>query len=217
MTPQLGVGTIVLLAELSHRAVHGGRDVVWTGFPPAPTDLGDVHHALAESGLVDRVTLSMADASAPAGEQLDAFDRGIRCAAGDALLVVFAETGRVHAVEERLPVLARRAGVTVVVAPLDGSATAPLPGGSPYLASVEFDVERARRRQWPAISPASWSKVAHPEIAPLAERARATTSDALEQYLAQRFLTTEPITCPPGESVALEDLRRDVARLLGDG
>ena len=159
LTPGYGLGAIVLIAELSYRAATSGRDVVWTGFAQAPTDLGDIHHALAEADLVDRVTLSMAAPTAPLTEQLVALDRGISHRRDGALLVVFGETGRLHTIDERLATLAARNGVTLVVAPLDGSVGPPRPNGSPYLASIEFDVERARRRRWPAVGSASWSTI----------------------------------------------------------
>jgi hypothetical protein len=208
LTPGFGLGALVLVAELSHRA---GRRVVWTGFVQAPTDLGDVHHGLAETGISDRVTLSMASPSASVDEQVAALDRGIALAGDDAFLVVFAETGRLSAVEERLPTLATRDAVTLVVAPLDGSAAPPRPTGSPYLASIVFDLDRARAGRWPAVGRESWSKVATTD---LADRARAAHSDELDAYLAQPFFTAEPIIGAPGLSVPLDELHAEVEALL---
>ncbi len=177
LTPGFGLGAVVLVAELSRRAATSGRGVVWTGFVQAPTDLGDVHHGLAECALTDDVTVSMAPPAAPMTEQVAALDRGIQHAGDDDLLVVFAETGRLQSVDERLAALAARDGVTLIVAPLDGSATPPRRDSSPYLASIVFDAERAKRQRWPAVSSASWSKVGSPEMTALAERARTETTD----------------------------------------
>jgi hypothetical protein len=214
LTPRFGVGAIVLVSELSYRAVAAGRSVVWTGFVQAPTDLGDVHHALAESDLVEHVLLCMASPAASVEEQVASLDRGIRRARGNALLVVFAESGRLRFVDERLGALAARDGITLVVAPLDGSVEPPRRNGTPYVASVEFDLDRALRQRWPAIGPSSWSKVGDPEVVELAARARASMTDALDAYLSQPFYVAEPATGVPGESVPLEVLRERVAALL---
>jgi RNA polymerase sigma-70 factor (ECF subfamily) len=214
LTPGLGIGAMVLIAELCHRAAKNGRRVVWTGFVQAPTDLGDIHHGLAESDIADIVTVSMAAPTAPEAEQVAALDRGIALAGDDALLVVFVETGHTSAVDERLPALARRDALTLVVSPLDGSVPAPKPTGSPYLASITFDVERAKRGRWPAISSGSWSKVADGDMAELAERARACTSDELDAYLSQPFAIAEPVTGEPGTSVSLDELRAQVSVLV---
>lgn len=214
LTPGFGIGAMVLVAELSHRAARSGQRVVWTGFVQAPTDLGDVHHGLAESGITDAVDVYLAPPTATVDEQVAALDRGIAAAGDDAFLVVFEETGRLTAVEERLPALAERAARTLVVAPLDGSVSPPAPTGSPYLASIVFDVERARRQRWPAISSESWSKVADPDGAALAEQARAGMTDELDAYLAQPFFIAEPVLAAPGTSVRVEELRANVRELL---
>ena len=93
LTPGFGLGAVVLISELSLRAARTGAPVVWTGFVQAPTDLGDVHHALAEAALLDHVHLSMASPLATVEERVAAFDRGIGLAGDDGFLVVFAETG----------------------------------------------------------------------------------------------------------------------------
>jgi RNA polymerase sigma-70 factor (ECF subfamily) len=216
LTPGFGLGAVVLITELSYRAAANGQRVVWTGFVQAPTDLGDIHHALAASDLVSTVTVSMADPGRPVAQQIAALDEGIRLAGDRAFLVVFAEQGRLQSIEERLGVLARRDGVTLVVAPLDDPAPPPRPHGSPYLASIEFDPERARRWRWPAVASTSWSKVATPEIGALASRARAGMTDALDEYLSQPFFTAEPMTGRPGASVSDEELRGRVSELLND-
>lgn len=213
LTPGFGLGALVLVGELCHRFAAGGRRVVWTGFVQAPTDLGDVHHTLAEAGITDLVEVSMADPAATVDEQVAAFDRGIALAGDDAFLVVFAETDRNGAVEERLPALAGRGTVTLVVSPLDGSTPPPKPNGSPYLASIEFDIDRARKGRWPAISRASWSKVADPTMRDLAARARAMESDPLEEYLCQPFYVAEPFLAP-GEWISRDELRDRVRDLV---
>ena len=216
LTPGFGVGAVVLISELSYRFACAGRTVVWTGFVQSPTDLGDVHHALAESDVGDRVTVSMAAPSAPLRAQVSALDEGIHVAQQEAgtLLVVFAETGRLHMIDERLAVLAARDGLTLVVAPLDGSVDPPRPTGSPYLASIVFDVDRARRGQWPAVGAASWSKVGEPAVAALAEAARAHVTDALDEYLAQPFFVAEPFNGRAGEVVAPDELLTSVRALV---
>ena len=214
LTPGFGIGAVVLVAELSHRAAKSGRPVVWTGFVQAPTDLGDVHHALAESDVSDQVQLYMAAPTATMEQQIAALAQGIVAAGDDGFLVVFAETGRLSAVEERLPALAERNGVTLVVAPLDGSVVPPSQTGSPYLASVVFDVERALAGRWPAVGADSWSKVADAEGADLAARARDGMTDELDAYLAQPFFVAEPVMGVSGESVPLDELRSAVERLL---
>ncbi len=213
LTPGYGLGAIVLIAELSYRAATRGRLVVWTGFAPAPTDLGDIHHALAESDLVDRVTVSIAAPTAPPRDQLAALDRGISRAGDGALLVVFGETGRLHTIEERLAALAARNGVTLIVGPLDGSVGPPRRHGSPYLASIEFDAERARRGRWPAVGSSSWSRSSDVATAALAERARAGMTDALDDYLAQPFFVAEHVTGRPGELVTGDELHDRVSEL----
>ena len=213
LTPGFGLGALVLVGELCHRFAARGRRIVWTGFVQAPTDLGDVHHALAESGMTEIAEVHLASPTASDAEQVAALDRGIAAAGDDAFLVAFAETGRHHLVEERLPALAARDAVTLVVGPLDGSAEPPTPKGSPYLASIQFDIDRARKGRWPAIAAASWSKVADPEIADLADRARANRSDALEDYLSQPFFVAEPFF-GDGEHVPLSQLKHDLHALL---
>jgi hypothetical protein len=219
LTPGFGLGAIVLVSELSYRSARRGRPVVWTGFVQAPTDLGDVHHALAESGLAETITLAMAAPSADLDEQLAALDVGLAAAGDDAFLVVFAETGRMRAIDERLAALAARNAVTLVVAPLDGSVRPPDRDGTPYAASIVFDVERATRGQWPAVGADSWSKVAGPELAALADRARAAIAGGalqglLHEYLCQPFFVAEPVMGRPGESVTLDGLQAEVARLV---
>lgn len=214
LTPGFGLGAVVLVAELSLRAARRGIDVVWTGFVQTPTDLGDLRHAVAEADLRGRVRLSMAPASASPEEQVAALDQAIASARPGAFLVVFTETGHKHVIDERLGRLAARDGVTLVVAPLDGSAEPPQQRGSPYQASIVFDRERARKGRWPAIGADSWSKVADPNLAELAERARACRGDALEDYLCQPFFVAEPMTGRPGEAVPVDELRRRIAELL---
>jgi RNA polymerase sigma factor (sigma-70 family) len=217
LTPGFGIGAMVLVAELSARAARAGHHVVWTGFVPAPTDLGDIRHALAECALVDDVVLFMAPHTVTRGEQVAALDRGVAHAAPDgALLVVFSETGSLHLVEERLAALAARPGVTLVVGPLDGSSPPPRPDGSPYLASIEFDRDRAVRGRWPAVGSASWSKVADQATAALADRARAHMTDELDEYLAQPFFVAEHVLDTPGEHVPVDELRSRVEALVGD-
>jgi RNA polymerase sigma factor (sigma-70 family) len=212
LTPGFGLGAVVLIDELSYRASASGRRVVWTGFAQAPTDHRDMRHSLAEAGISDRVQLVVAPPTAPAAEQIAALDAGIAAAGNDAFLVVFAETGRLSAVEERLPALAARDAVTLVVAPLDGSVPPPNLAGSPYVASIEFDVERARAGRWPAISERSWSKVGDTD---LARRARAGRTDALDDYLTQAFYVAEPlISRGPGVSVTLDELHATVEAML---
>jgi hypothetical protein len=214
LTPGFGLGAVVLVCELSLRAIRSGRAVTWTGFVQAPTDLGDIHHALAEGGISDAVRVSLAAPTAPLREQVSAFERGVRGAGERDLVVVFAETGRLHAVDERLGELARREGVALVVAPLDGTVSAPRRDGSPYLASIVFDAERAKRQRWPAIGSDSWSKVGDAETQTLAARARVEMSEALDEYLCQPFFVAEHVTGQPGESVPVEELRARVAALL---
>jgi RNA polymerase sigma-70 factor (ECF subfamily) len=215
LTPGFGLGAIVLVSELSYRARRRGIPVVWTGFVQAPTDLGDVHHALAEAGIAASVEVSMAAPSARAPEQLAALDRGIALAGDDAFLVVFEETGHVQAVEERLAALAARPAVTLIVAPLDGSVPAPAERGSPYLASIVFDIGRAKAGRWPAVGAGSWSVVADPVTAALATRARAEMNDDLDAYLVQPFFVAEPVMGRPGESVDPDELRAGVSACLG--
>lgn len=212
-----GLGAMVLLAELSRRAAARGAPVVWSGFVPRPLDLGDLRHVLAETDLTDTVTLALADPSAPAERQTEAFAAGIAAAGPGALLVVFGEIGFRHAIEERLFELADRDGQTIVVSPLDGDAEIPRPGSGPYAASIVFDRRRAQRGRWPAVGAASWSRVASPRIADLAARARQALSDELDAYLCQPFHVAEHVHAGPGETVSVDDLAADVTRLLGLG
>ena len=103
--------------------------------------------------------------------------------------------------------------MTLIVAPLDGSAPPPK-AGSPYLASITFDVERARRHRWPAVGSESWSKVCPVETAELAERARDAMTDEIDAYLSQPFQSAEPVTGVPGESVPVDELRARIRQLL---
>jgi RNA polymerase sigma factor (sigma-70 family) len=214
LTPGFGLGAVVLIAELSCRAARRGRRVVWTGFVPAPTDLLDMHHGIADAGLADDVELSVAPPDAPAAAQVARLDEGIRWAGDDAFLVVFTESGHQQSIEERLLALSHRAAVTLVVGPFDGSALPPKPHGSPYRASIVFDAERARRHRWPAVGSASWSKAADPAMHALAERARRDMSDELDAYLAQRFFVAEHVTGRPGETVTVDEMRGRVSALM---
>jgi RNA polymerase sigma-70 factor (ECF subfamily) len=220
LTPGFGIGAVVLVAELSTRFARAGHGVVWTGFVQAPTDLGDVAHALAESGIGDTVDLHLDAPTAPREAQVAALDRGI-AAAGDGLLVVFEETGFGAVIDERLPALARRAGTTIVVAPLDGSVAPPPANGTPYLASITFDIERARRGQWPAVGHRdSWSKAVDADGAALAAAARDVIErgdDAaarLHEWLAQAFFVSEAVLDVPGVFTPVEELRASVRALV---
>jgi RNA polymerase sigma-70 factor (ECF subfamily) len=215
MSPGFGLGAIVLIAELSARFASRGHGVVWTGFSQAPTDHGDLHHVVAQSGLHDVVVVSIAPANAPYDDQMHALDRGIALAGKAALLVVFEEHGRAHAIDERLHRLARRQGVTLVIGPLDGGADPPVSAGSPYFASIRFDSDRARRRQWPAISSASWSKITDPRHTALATLARHRPSDELEELWTQPFVVAEPFTGRSGESTSMDELLDRVAQIIG--
>jgi hypothetical protein len=158
--------------------------------------------------------VSIAAPTAPPREQLAALDRGISRAGDGALLVVFGETGRLHTIDERLAALAARNGVTLIVGPLDGSVGPPRRNGSPYLASIEFDAERARRRRWPAVGSTSWSRSGDVASAALAERARTGMTDALDEYLAQPFFVAEHVTGRPGELVTPDELHDRVSELV---
>ena len=221
LTPGFGLGAVVLLGELSHRWVASGRNVVWTGFVPAPTDETDMAHALAESGLDDRVRLVVAAPTTPRSQQIAAFDRGIDTAGDDALLVVFEETGFGGAIDERVARLAQRSGTTIVVGPLDGTVAPPVPKGSPYLASITFDVERARRGQWPAVGhEGSWSKAMDGDGASLAAAARdvlaggGDAATSLHECLSQPFFIAEAVLDVPGEFVPRDDLRAELAAIV---
>ena len=68
-----------------------------------------MHHGLAESDLTDIVTVSMAPPTASMDEQVAALEHGIHLAGPGAFLVVFGETGRLHAIDERLAALSAHA------------------------------------------------------------------------------------------------------------
>jgi RNA polymerase sigma-70 factor (ECF subfamily) len=214
VTPAFGVGAVVLISELSLRAARTGARVVWTGFVQSPTDLSDVHHGLAEAGIETLVELCMCDPRERLPVQLAAMDRGLQAAGDDAFLVVFADTGKVQHVEARLADLAVRPAITVVVAPLVGDDEPPEPDGSPYLAAIRFDPERARRHRWPAVATTSWSKVADPEIARFARIVSGGLTDAVDEYLAQPFFVAEPMTGVSGEHTSSASLRASLARML---
>jgi hypothetical protein len=129
--------------------------------------------------------------------------------------VVFAESGRLQHIEERLGAVAARPGLTLVVAPLDGTVNPPARDGSPYAASIVFDPDRARRRRWPAVGPDSWSRVVDADLASLAARARAHPPDGFDGYLDQPFHVAAPVTGVPGEHVGPAELRAAVAALVG--
>lgn len=220
LTPGFGLGAVVLVAELSRRWADAGREVVWTGFVQAPTDLGDWTHGLAESGIAGVVRSVLEPPTAPRDAQIAALDRGIASAADDALLVVFEETGFGSAIEERLPALAARRGTTIVVAPLDGSVAPPACTGTPYLASITFDIERARRGQWPAVGHVdSWSKAGDADGAALAAAARTAMDDdtlaaEMHELLCQPFFITDAVLDIPGEHTTTDELRAAVAAIV---
>jgi RNA polymerase sigma-70 factor (ECF subfamily) len=218
-TPDTGVGSTVLLAELSWRASGEGRRVVWAGFAPTPLDAGDFAHGLAELGVAECVHLGVAAHDASLNEQLDAFETAVDHAGDDAMLVVFEAEGRVADVERRLPELATRNATTIVVAPFDHQP--PSPVGSPYAASVAFDCDRAGRGQWPAVGAAgSWSRVADAAIGSFAARARAliaaggSRADALQSWLSQPFLCAEPFSANPGSVVVRSQFDVELEQLL---
>ena len=215
LAPGYGSGAIVLLCELSRRAAITGQSVVWTGFVPSPLDLGDVRHFVAESGIADHVLLALAAPDAPDREKTAALDAGMVAAAQGGLLVVFNETGHRLTVDQRLMELAERPGTTIVVAPLHSTPESPRHGARPFLASIAFDAERAASGRWPAISPESWSLVATPRMAVLAEQARAAMTDELDQYLCQPFHVAEHILGIPGETVEPDELHAEVSALVG--
>ncbi len=212
------LGAIVLLTELSWLAARRGERVVWTGFLPRPVDLGDVHHGLADAAISDDVTVALALPTATDEELGAAFHAGVRAADEGGLLVVFTEAGHLHVVDEQMIALASRPGLTIVVGPLEDPPPPPSrpPGGGPYLAAIEFDEQRAARGRWPAISSRSWSTVASPDMAELADRARAHGTDALDRYLSQPFHVTSHITAMAGESTDIDELRARVAELVDE-
>lgn len=214
LAPGYGSGAIVLLCELSRRAAITGQRVVWTGFVPSPLDLGDVHHFLAESGIADDVLVALAEHAAPDREKTAALDAGMVAAAHGGLLVVFNETDHLITVDQRLMELAERPGTTIVVAPLHATPEPPKPGTRPFLASIAFDPQRAARGRWPAISSESWSLVATPEMATLAEKARVAMTDELDTYLSQPFHVAEHIIGIPGETVELAELHSEISQRL---
>jgi RNA polymerase sigma factor (sigma-70 family) len=215
LAPGYGLGAIVLISELSRRAAISGQRVVWTGFVPSPLDLGDLHHAVAESGIAGHVVLAMAAPAAPDREKTAALDAGMAAAADGGLLVVFNEIGHLLTVDQRLMELAERPGTTIVVAPLQATSEPPRHGSRPFLASIAFDATRAARGRWPAISSESWSLVATPRMATLAEHARLAMTDELDQYLSQPFHVAEHILGIPGETVESAELHSEVSKRLG--
>ncbi len=182
LAPGYGLGAIVLLSELSRRAAISGQSVVWTGFVPSPLDLGDLRHAVAESGMADNVTLAFAAPTAPDEEQTAALDAGLAAAENGGLLIVFNEIGHLVTIDERLMQLAERPGTTILVAPLQATSQPPQYGTGPFLASIAFDTQRAARGRWPAISSESWSLVASPQMAALAGQARLAMTDELDSF-----------------------------------
>ena len=125
------------------------------------------------------------------------------------------ETGHLLATDQRLMELAKRPGTTIVVAPLEATSQPPPHGARPFLASIVFDPQRAARGRWPAISSESWSLVAEPEMAALAEQARFAMTDELDQYLSQPFHVAELVLGIPGETVEPDELHAEVARRIG--
>lgn len=208
-----GTGAMVLLCELSRRWVAGGHRVTWTGFVPRPLDLGDLHHGLAEGGLADDVNVAIADHTAPIEQRRARFVAAVAAAGAGDVLVVFGDAGFRDVIDERLFDLAGRDGLTVVVSPVDDPEL-PRRGAGPYLASIRFDRDRARRGRWPAISADSWSVTASPEMVELADRARLHMTDELDDYLCQPFHVAEHVTARPGESETPADLATEVARRL---
>lgn len=214
MTPGYGLGAIVLIGELSRRSIASGRRVVWSGIASRPLDVGDVHHAAAESGLGDDVTVAVASSTAPTHRKAETLDIGIAAATGSDLLIVFTETGHLHLLDERLAILAARPGVTIVVAPMIDPPPAPAPGTGPYRAAITFDEQRAARRCYPAISSNSWSTVAPHALAELAAAAREHPTDALNEYLTQSFEVAEHVTAEPGDTTSLHELHAQVAAIV---
>ncbi len=215
LAPGYGLGAIVLLSELSRRAAISGQSVVWTGFVPSPLDLGDLRHAVAESGMADNVTLAFAAPTAPDEEQTAALDGGLAAAENGGLLIVFNEIGHLVTIDERLMQLAERPGTTILVAPLQATSQPPQYGTGPFLASIAFDTQRAARGRWPAISSESWSLVASPQMAALAGQARLAMTDELDRYLSQPFHIAEHILGVPGETVEVDELHSEVSKRIG--
>lgn len=215
LAPGYGLGAIVLLTELSRRTAITGQRVVWTGFVPSPLDLGDLHHAVAESAIADHVLLALAAPAAPDDEKTAALDAGMAAAADGGLLVVFNETDHLLTIDQRLMDLAERPGTTIVVAPLQATTEPPKRGARPFLASIAFDTARAARGRWPAISSESWSLVATSQMAKLAEHARLAMTDELDQYLSQPFHVAEHILGVPGETVEPVELHSEVTKRIG--
>jgi RNA polymerase sigma-70 factor, ECF subfamily len=208
-----GLGAMVLVAELSLRAANATSDpaaVRWAGFVAAPLVRGDFEHALAELGIPDRVQLDVARHDESHEGQLRELDRVIAEARTE-LLVVFDAPGFTGEIEARLPLLASRSGLTIVVALFDSESAQPV--GSPYRASIALDPARASRRQFPAVGPiGSWSKVATADSQRLAQHAQALlaaggpAADELQSALAQPFFCAEPFTGIHGQWTSREDL-----------
>ena len=189
-----------------------GRDVVWTGFAEAPTDLGDIHHALAEADLVDQVSCRWRH-------------RPRRSPSSSRRSTVASPLPRTAPSSSSS---ARRADST------------PSMNGSPRwrratvsrwssLRSTARSDRRARtaaptsRRSSSTSSapddgggrpsgPPRGADPATSATAALAERARTGMTDALDEYLAQPFYVAEPFTGRTGELVAPDELHDRVHR-----
>jgi RNA polymerase sigma factor (sigma-70 family) len=215
------MGQFVLLAEIA--AALAPAHPWFVGFAHGPYDDTAFEHGFAEHAVANGHTRVVPPDRDPSHRRHE-FDRVLDelCAGRhDKFVVCVASPGHAHDVTLALPRLDADPHVvtTIVVEAFTGARPAPstnVPEG--YDGQVAFDAERARRRRWPAIDPATTRARTYPSERHrrLAETARETiTPDSdLATYLVQPFRVAEPFTSRPAERTRYDDLLDRVEQLL---
>jgi RNA polymerase sigma factor (sigma-70 family) len=213
----VGMGLVVLLGELTMALRESGyRQALWTGFEQPLLNVRELDHALGESGRRQMAQLALVPQRLGGAEARDAFVRILdqweqseTQAAGRRLLVVFEAAGQVAEVEATLPRLTRGGshGTTAIVVapevfpPRGAGRQAPLPPG--VAAHVRFDLPRARRGLYPAVSAlASTSASLSAETVGAEHAAAAAAARRLLADYARidpDLALPEPASLPPGQ------------------
>ena len=221
-----GLGTVILLAELSarwHRKMGGeGPAVIWVGWEHQSVDESEMEHAFAELDLGQRAELVFSKASDDEETRRGTMARAVARArelqeAGvrHPLIVAFAQRGRRAELEASLPALLDAGGerITTIVAERGGDPSADTgPVRTPFEVRLSFDPMLAKLGHFPALHPLH-SRSAH--LVPgcvgkrhcaLAERARALFQRQRE--LVPDLKNGDPDQMTPEERLVVARARR---------
>ncbi len=190
VTGAAATGLMVLLAELSHRALARGARVVWTAWAERPWQRGEVEAVARRYGLpvgppTDRCALQLLVGDAQDPRLLDRALATIAGGEGEVLHVLFEADDGGAATLPRLPEL-QVATTTLVVAPWAavtcGERAAPT--GEPWDGAITTDAAQARAGIYPCLHPGLTRRFHDPDP-PARAAARAAAIAARDALAAE--------------------------------